>query len=276
MLAGLLVLGLGCSATPELEPQELYITLSIDGRLRNFELYVPASYQAAAPAPLMVAFHGSPGSSLGMRVSTKLDDLAEQEGILIAYPNSLDDWAPGCACTQDDFRGVDDVDFMRKAVNKVSADFNIDPNRVYALGFSAGGWMAYRMGCSLSNTFAGIAAVASSMTPALVETCAPEQPVAFIQMIGTEDPAFPWVGAGTNAGGRLPIDSTVAVWANLNGCDAAPTREVAEPEDDLSVQRSVFNNCAAEVNLYAIQGGTHTWPMHANETIGAFFLRNGR
>lgn len=244
--------------------------------MRNFELYVPASYQESVAAPLLFAFHGVPGSSLGMRVSTKLDNLAEEAGMLVAYPNSLDDWAPGCACTQDDFRGVDDVDFMQKAANRVANDFNIDAGRVYAVGFSIGGLMAYRMGCSLAGTFAAVAAVASSMSPAQVATCSPEAPVAFLQMQGTEDTAFPWEGFGTNEGASLPIDSTVAAWAALNDCTPEPTVTAASPEGDLPVQRSTFNGCTAEVNLYAIQGGTHNWPQQANDVLGAFFLRNAR
>lgn len=61
-------------------------TLSHDGILRTYILYVPSHHVTSAPVPLMLNFHG-----YGMTASDQLKradmiSLAESEGFLLIYP----------------------------------------------------------------------------------------------------------------------------------------------------------------------------------------------
>tara|TARA_B110000263_G_C15285732_1_gene500682 strand:+ start:1771 stop:1935 length:165 start_codon:yes stop_codon:yes gene_type:complete len=44
-----------------------------------------------------------------------------------------------------------------------SGDFNVDSKRIYASGFSNGGFFAYSLACYKSNLFASIASVSGTM-----------------------------------------------------------------------------------------------------------------
>jgi hypothetical protein len=83
------------------------------------------------------------------------------------------------------------------------------------------------------------------------------------------------------------VPEVLAVWAGRNGCDAAP--RIEEVADD--VQRFSWTGCSgeADVQLYVIEGGGHSWPgsdvsmaaeamigptsrsIRADELISAFF-----
>lgn len=245
---------------------------------RTFVLYVPSRYDGERLAPLLIAFHGTPGNGPGMRVSTGLDEMADSEGWLIAYPNGLGgSWAAGCLCSDADLAGVNDLQFVTQMIARIRNDYEVDPNRIYSVGFSAGGVMNYRIACDLGNTFAATASVGSSMTWAQAETCSPSTPVPVFAMIGTEDEAYPWAGSGTVAGHSMPIDSTFAFWGRRNGCDEQPTTDYSAPkEDGMDVRRERFLNCesGAEVRQYIIEGGTHTWPRIANDVLLAFLERH--
>ena len=86
---------------------------------------------------------------------------------------------------------------MTYLVTFVSQRFKIDARRIYASGFSNGGFFVHRLGCERSTRFAAIASVAGEMAPALEKVCAPQAPVAVMTIHGTEDPIVPYTGGVT-------------------------------------------------------------------------------
>jgi poly(3-hydroxybutyrate) depolymerase len=78
---------------PSVEPLE-YTTgrndyvMMLEGVPREFIVYVPPSYDAALPAPVVFMFHGSNQSGQLMYESTAWVDKADQEGFLVVFPTS--------------------------------------------------------------------------------------------------------------------------------------------------------------------------------------------
>lgn len=79
-------------------------TMVVDGISRSFRLRVPRSYDAARPAPLVMAFHAYYETSYDFERITRFSDVAEKEGFLVVYPQGFgdinaeaagDDGAPG-------------------------------------------------------------------------------------------------------------------------------------------------------------------------------------
>jgi len=245
---------------------------------RTFIVYIPARYDGEKAVPLLIAFHGTPGNGPGMRLSTGLDEIADSEGWLIAYPNGTGgSWAAGCLCLDPDFSGVDDIGFVNQMLGRIRSEYEVDMERIYSVGFSAGGVMSYRVACDLAETFAAVASVASSMSWAQAESCEPSKPVSVFSMIGSDDQAFPWRGSGPTAGHSMPIDSTFAFWGRANACEPDPTTDYAPQKDNgLDVRRERFQNCSSgsEVTQYIIEDGTHLWPKTANGTLLGFFERH--
>jgi polyhydroxybutyrate depolymerase len=131
---------------------------------------------------------------------------------------------------------------------------------VFATGLSNGGMMCYRLAAELSDRIAAIAPVAGTM--ALVETH-PARPVPVMHFHGTEDKIAPAEGSGK---GRVfrSVEENIQIWCRVNGCPTTPQVTALDDrvQDGTTVACKVYGpgKDGAEVVLYEIIGGGHTWP----------------
>lgn len=120
---------------------------------------------------------------------TRLNETAERHGFLIAYPNAV-----GGAWGLWPRKIVDDIAFFDALLARLSADYRIDPDRIYLLGMSNGGYFAHLLAKERSTT---VAAVASHSGPLGLQTlfgvnAARKFPVLIVH--GTQDWIFsPWL-----------------------------------------------------------------------------------
>jgi polyhydroxybutyrate depolymerase len=239
-------------------------TLQVSGGSRSYLLYLPSTYHRGRPTPLVLVFHGGGGRARGIAPHTGFSRLAEREGFVVAYPQGLDGrWndSRGYAATHDD------VGFVRALLDTLERELSIDPRRVYATGISNGAMFAYRLACDLPGVFAAVAPVAGAMPTELAPGCAHTQPVSVLAFQGTADPLMPFAGGGVGRrrGRVLSATRSIAYWATVSGCAAAPLTTL-EPDlvldDSTRVRRTVYGGCrdGTRVELYTIEGGGHTWP----------------
>ncbi len=151
-----------------------------------------------------------------------------------------------------------DVAFARALVDDVASRVTIDPDRVYATGFSNGGGMANRLACDAADVFAAIGAVAGAYVD--FAECAPSRPVPIIAFHGTLDLVVPYEG--------FLLVPDVRVWAEAwsarNGCTSEP--DIGRIAADVTLHR--WSDCreGADVLLYTIEGGGHGWPGTSSPT----------
>jgi polyhydroxybutyrate depolymerase len=133
---------------------------------------------------------------------------------------------------------------------------------MYAVGLSNGGMFVNRLGCELSDRFAGIAFVVGPMPAPIARRCEPQKPISVLGIFGTADPLIPWRGGEVQGGDRgfiLGAEETIELWARSNGCLAPKKPEVlpSQVDDGTVVKRTVYHGCKGgrEVVLYAIEGG---------------------
>lgn len=167
--------------------------------------------------------------------------------------------------TGPDLAGVDDVAFTRLIARFVASHLSIDPDRVYAAGFSNGAMLTHGLGCRAADLVDAIVSIGTTMLENIADTCAPAAPVAALFFHGTEDESFP--PEGRVGGPELVltgIEETVTRWAELNACDPAPAVEGLPDAaaDGTTVERRRFAGCAGggAATSYEILGGGHTWP----------------
>jgi polyhydroxybutyrate depolymerase len=242
-------------------------TLVSGGLTRTYLLHVPSRYDRAQPAPLLLALHGRLGDGAGMVTLTHLNQVADQYGFLVAYPDGYQrSWADGRGVSTADKAGVDDVTFLSALITTLAQTYTIDQRRIYVTGVSNGGFMAQRLGCDLANRIAAIAVDAATFPVNLAAHCAPAHPLPVLLFNGTSDLLVPYQG-GVVAGERgdvLSAPETAAQWAALAHC--APTPATASVpttvSDGTSVSFATYSGCAGgvAVRFYTIAGGGHTWP----------------
>jgi polyhydroxybutyrate depolymerase len=200
-------------------------TLEFGGETRSYRLKVPASYDGAAPVPLVLDIHGFTSNAAQQEALSGLASVADREGFVIAWPEGLNNaWNAGLCCGNAD---VDDVGFLRALVAAISADGNIDAARVYATGLSNGGAMTHRLACDAADLFAAAAPLAFPIAFRPLSECRPSRAVPVLTFMGLTDRLVPYDG------GLFPsAPDTFAYWRDVNGCGEG------EPQDVMAKGRS--------------------------------------
>ena len=236
--------------------------LNVGGVDRMYFLHIPEWLPKSGSAPLVLVFHGGGGHAATMPNFTHFDRLADQEGFLVAYPESFNkSW--------NDTRGLspaDDVGFIRALIAEVQRVHNTDPKRTYAAGISNGGFFSNRLACDLTDKLAAIAAVAATMPETLVPVCHPSAPISVLFMHGSKDPLVHIDGGpvSRNRGAAVSLAQAAEFWRKWDEASAQPTVEnlPSQTDDGTSVRREVYagGKHGTEVVVYVIDGGGHTWP----------------
>lgn len=277
-IAGLCLLAFAaCSGADDADGQTITGAFVWDDEPRTYQLHVPDTYQASEPAPLLLAFHGSNGTGGGFLEGTRLDRATDPLGFITVYPTSaVGNWAEGCGCNNADRLGIDDLGFTQALIDTVSAQYTIDPDRIYVVGFSQGGLYAQRVACEMSDQVAAVAVVAAAMSLPLAQTCEPVEPVSMLMLHGTEDTVLPYQGTSQGTLSLLSAPATFQTWIGHNDCSGALRTTTERFNEDLALKHEYHRLCEADtqVHLYTIEGGGHTWPSgdtDANEIVTTFF-----
>ena len=257
-----------CTGDSGASSRRLCKSLSFGGVERNYRLYVPSNLRA--PAPLIVALHGATQSGAVMEVQTGkgLERRADETGVLVVYPDSLGArWNDGRleAAASSGKQPIDDVGFLRALVAELGQRYAIDPERVYAAGFSNGGAMTLRLACEATDVFRGFVAVGANLAEAVASRCHPPTARRVALFHGTADVFNPYSGSTGGIYARaLSVEATFDVFRALAGCsgaESAPWPQGA-PANQTNVVLHRATGCpeSLSVVLFEIRGGVHVWP----------------
>lgn len=223
---------------------------------REIGVYVPTTYDPdGEPVPVAIALHGFGMVPRQMSESLGLNDYAETNNMIMVYPAGyLMQWNTG-------ERGdhyEDDVAFLLDLIEELAAEYNIDRERLYLIGFSNGAMMSFRVACEASQTFNAIIAVAGLMIEGQPCPRTAATSVLLIQML--DDQTVPFTGGNS----RLSALQTFNYWASNNECDGF-SRAALSDEDFSEItgtQRVSYEDCNGGniVMMYVIPNLPHTWP----------------
>lgn len=239
-------------------------TIVSSGLTRRYLLFVPQTYDRSKPTPLVISLHPAATWPAVQRNISRWNDLAEQYGFIVVYPAGSGAFFGGLGPGPQVFPMEPetlgrDVRFISDLIDKLKAEYNIDPNRIYVNGMSNGGGMALALSCELSDRIAALGVVSGAF-PQDENPCGNAKPVPAILFHGTADKLAPYLGGKSAIAPRpfVNIPDWTAHLAQRNRCKGAPNETRISP----SVRRLTYTNCAdsAEVVLYTIEGGGHTWP----------------
>lgn len=188
-------------------------TINVDGKTREYWLYVPASVEGHKNVPVVFSLHGRGGtddpnddnsSKYGKPTFTSL---ADKEGFIVVYPQGRDgtnkadypddgNWNDGFVGTTGwEATGKENADtkFIKELVNEIKTIYNsnsnisVDPTKFYLCGFSMGGMMTYACAKVLNGTFAAYGSCSGYPLNEFHMNLATENPIPFIHLHGNSD-----------------------------------------------------------------------------------------
>ncbi|WP_158542459.1 alpha/beta hydrolase family esterase [Lujinxingia litoralis] len=238
------------------------------GGERPVEPVLPVDYDVNKRWPLVIALHGFSASPDWIDDYFGVRREAEERGFIALMPEGtlgagdLAFWNATPACCDFADVGVDDVAYLSALIEEAQERLAVDPERIYFMGHSNGGFMSYRMACELSEKIRGVA-VASGSSLADASACGTPSPLRVLHVHGTEDNVIPYQGGSFGRDDFPGVQDVVARWVERNGCAGVPTEE--GPVDlssgvfgrESTIERWAECESGMSVELWTVNGADH-------------------
>ena len=258
---------------------------TIDAGRGPVSITVPKEYDKEKPVPLVVLLHGYTSSGQGQDRYMKFGALAHTYGYLFIAPNGTKEksraghrfWNATNACCDFYKSEVDDSKYLRDLIGAAGKNYSVDPNRIYLIGHSNGGFMAHRMAMDHPDLIAGIAAL-NGAAPMNLAGPKPKCPVSILHIHGTKDELNRYEGGGDINGFPYPgAEETVKKWAEFYGAPTKPTAAGKKLDLDKKLdgnETTITQYGNGGIELWTINDGGHvpTFNESFNKLVIAWLL----
>ena len=181
------------------------------------------------PAPVLVFFHGHNATGQMIFRGGIKSDFGDQGYVVIAPNGTPIQGRQTRRWSGRDGSERDDVGFVLDVIEDAKTKANIDPDRIYVAGFSAGGSMAWLMACKEAAQFAGYVSISGALREPNDTTNCPSAPVKFLQIHGFADNQVPFEGRAIRDWHQGSLWDSLALARTANQCRTHPdTIEIGE------------------------------------------------
>lgn len=237
-------------------------TITSNSTTRSFAYHAPGT-SISANLPVMIIMHGDGGTGAGIKGYSGFDAAADAQNFLAVYPDAVGgnwnrhaDNVAGDACTGSN-NPNNDVLFISDLIDYLCTTYQINKNKVYATGHSAGGYMTYNLAIQLTSKIAAFAPVAGSLcgdNTFMNNAFAVNPPIPIYHVHGDADGtvSYPDPNNTPNSWGEWPLPA----FSNDN-CGTSTYTNTS------TIVTGVIKHqfCGTkEISLIQIVGGGHGWP----------------
>jgi polyhydroxybutyrate depolymerase len=257
----------------------------IEGHYRTFHFLKPAQTRAS----LAFVLHGSGGNGRGQRGGAqKIEAIAPTENILLVYPDGYKRYWNECRKTAQSAANMENINenaFFEQMIAYFEQKYAIDSKKVFAVGTSGGGHMAYKLALTMPEKFRAVTALIANLPDTNNMDCAEKRMAVPVMIVnGTADRTNPYEGGevktnGISLGLVRSTDRTFRYWSELAGYSGAPTMESlpdTDPTDGRTIERYTYKKPGKpEVTLLKVLNGEHNYPRDIDVYLEAwaFFKR---
>jgi poly(3-hydroxybutyrate) depolymerase len=227
-------------------------SMELDGRLREYLVYVPQSVKDApdVAAPVVYTLHGS-----GMTMNAMFDysrwwEIADAEGFILVVPAGLNTANRTGWDVSDDST---DIKFISALVEEINAGYNVDKSRVYLSGQSNGSAMTHAVGrdLELSSNFAALGSTSGGGTSK--DTSG--NPLPYYLIWGEFDFWPGELATPRDDETSYAVNPALAYWIARNKAEGTTTTPASESQDGRYENYGWTNAAGEEVVKYTITHG---------------------
>ena len=234
-------------------------TIEVGGRQRRYFLVEPTAVDPTRRYPVILVMHGDGGDASGFHAGYPFERASGADAIL-AYPDGI-----GFSWDLETLSENRDVKLAEAIFDELAMRFPVDRSRLFATGYSSGGFLANVIACQRSGLLRAIASNAGGAPYKQAQTwpngyakCPDQAPIAMLALHGEDDYGV------TLSSGRF----SAGYWAYVNGCktDAMETTGYRECQ--------IYRGCPTgkAVGFCPIPGLGHWVWDHAAAATWSFFL----
>ena len=240
------------------------------GNNRQYRVYQSPNYNPSIPASMVITLHGL-GDNMTNFSGIGMNYIADTANIIVVVPQAMTDALAGTAWNSGTGMfgyypnsSINDVAFISALIDTIKANYVINDDRVYACGFSMGGFMTNRLAVELNDKITAFGSVAGTFGFGLPDY-QPGRAVSMVHFHGTADETVPYAGNDSGIG----ADSIVSFWHMNNNCNAVPVHTALPntQSDGYTVDhyRYTGGDDASEVEFYKVTGANHVWLGPSND-----------
>ena len=248
-------------------------TIQIGETVRRYRLHIPL--KSEKQRSLVVMLHGYGDNPRLMEAYSGMSRLADDQGFVVVYPygtkgevDSGLSWNADYCCGTALFNMTNDVEFIRVLKNKIVAEYDIDPNKVYLAGFSNGALLTLKIASERPELFSGYGAMAGAVggqgpgSDGSKIIKLPEAPVKLLMIHGKDDQSVPYAGGQSKYLGRIPSPISVVsfaesmdFWLAANMCKGVDSSSIE------GVTRETGKACneGGKFEAISVSGRGHFW-----------------
>jgi polyhydroxybutyrate depolymerase len=239
-------------------------SFDVDGQRRTYRVVGSRRGPSPVQRRLVIALHGYTGNGRQFAYYSALHNAFGRDTV-VAYPDATrrtprgdkPGWNAQFCCGSGWKSGVDDVEFIRILIERLTERYGIGEDRVFLVGFSNGAFMAQRFAVEHPELVAGVAVVSGTIGT----TASALQPTAPVPMLLTHgardvrvrydggespgDPEFDWLSFAT----------TTEAWKTANGCDDESATVTASGR----VKTTTYGGCRAPLTAIEYLDNGHVW-----------------
>lgn len=240
----------------------------------KFNVFLPE--EEAQSRPVIIMLHGYGNTAESFASQTHFEKAACEKGYIVAYVTSTPDskgyigWNSGL-----DESDKDDVAFLKALAAYLQKEYQGDPKRTFAVGFSNGAFMTQRLAVDAPETFTAIASVAGMMPESVWQSKKEKAGIGVLEIYGTKDDVVPMKANGSDKTSKAPaIEDVMDYWASAN--------QLSDKTEEVLSDKSVCTKYSGKkqnefVWSVVIADGRHSWPdasyagFQTNDLILEFF-----
>ncbi len=218
---------------------------------RSYRISMPQGIDA--PVGAVIWAHGYRGSAAGVMRNGSLRRMIHAQGLALIAVNGVGGmWdlpnGPGTFTST----GASEFNYFKAVIEDATTNFDIDPTRLVASGFSAGGMMVWNLACAHPDAFAGFVPISGTFWLKPPSSCAPSV-ASIVHVHGDRDTTVPLNGRAIGPTRQGKVADALAMYARHGAFGPIETKT---PE---SLRCSSRENANGEVLEFCLFEGGHSF-----------------